>query len=68
MLSPNAPAATLNQFWHAVSQMKLPSGSLQFQQLYQLSKVLLTLPHSNADTERVFSMLKKIDRLQRQLK
>ena len=60
MLSPNAPAATLNQFWHAVSQMKLPSGSLQFQQLYQLSKVLLTLPHSNADTERVFSMLKKI--------
>ena len=52
--------STLNQFWHAVSQMKLPSGSLQFQQLYQLNRVLLTLPHSNTDTEHVFSMLKKI--------
>ena len=58
MLSPNTPAATLNQY--AVSEMKLPSGSLQFQQFYQLSKVLLTLPHSNADTERVFSVLEKI--------
>ena len=51
---------TLNQFWHTMGNLKLPSGQKQFSHLYQLSKIVLTLPHSNADTERVFSMLKKI--------
>ncbi|XP_056003345.1 uncharacterized protein LOC125662754 isoform X2 [Ostrea edulis] len=51
---------TLNQFWNTMGNLKLPSGQKQFQLLHQLSKIVLTLPHSNADTERTFSMLKKI--------
>ena len=43
---------TLNQFWHTMGNLKLPSGQKQFSHLYQLSKIVLTLPHSNADTEK----------------
>ncbi|XP_061191661.1 uncharacterized protein LOC133199855 [Saccostrea echinata] len=51
---------TLNQYWNSLGKLKLPRGQKQFQHLYNLSKNVLTLPHSNADTERVFSVLKKI--------
>ncbi|CAC5413355.1 KCNT1 [Mytilus coruscus] len=51
---------TMNQFWQSMAQRKIPSGQPQFDLLFQLSKVMLTIPHSNADTERTFSMLKKI--------
>ena len=60
--------STLNQFWHAVSQMKLPSGSLQFQQLYQLSKVLLTTSQQCRYRACVLHAEEDTDRLQRQLK
>ncbi|CAC5378676.1 unnamed protein product [Mytilus coruscus] len=51
---------TMNQFWQSMAQRKIPSGQPQFDLLFQLSKVMLTIPHSNADTERTFIMLKKI--------
>ena len=34
--------------------------TLRFGKLAQLSKALLVLPHSNADPERLFSMVRKI--------
>ncbi|XP_052072587.1 uncharacterized protein LOC127710681 [Mytilus californianus] len=55
---PDTPS--LNQFWTSIGNLKLPSVKQQFQHLFALSKVVLALPHSNADTERTFSMLKKI--------
>ncbi|CAC5416636.1 unnamed protein product [Mytilus coruscus] len=65
ILTPDLPAfdpdtPSLNQFWTSIGNLKLPSGKQQFQHLFALSKVVLALPHSNADTERTFSMLKKI--------
>ena len=53
-------AIDLNQFWHAMGKLQLPGGKAQFPLLHQLSKTMLTITQSNADTERVFSMLKKI--------
>ena len=41
------------------------SASLRFGTLSQLAKMLLVLPHSNADPERLFSMVRKIETEQR---
>ena len=41
------------------------SASLRFGTLAQLAKTLLVLPHSNADPERLFSMVRKIETEQR---
>lgn len=59
--------AFLDQFWAQLS--KLPSlhdeSQLRFPNLGKLAKVALVLPHSNADPERLFSMVKKIETSQR---
>ena len=57
----------LDNFWADMSDIKQP-GNLEekrFQQLSDLCKVLLVLPHSTADPERLFSMIKKIETDQR---
>ena len=48
------------RYWHKIGSMETLDGSLRFQNLANLAKCLLALPHSNADTERVFSIVRKI--------
>ncbi|KAI6648273.1 hypothetical protein LOD99_12082 [Oopsacas minuta] len=43
-----------------VTSVDLSDSPLAYSNLSKLSKILLTLPHSNADPERLFSMVKKI--------
>ena len=58
---------SLDQFWHAVSKLKKPGNTsqLRFGTLSTLAKVLLVLPHANADPERLFSMVNKVETDQR---
>ncbi|KAL5012296.1 hypothetical protein ScPMuIL_010847 [Solemya velum] len=50
----------VDQFWGAVSKQKTVTGKLQFPQLSTLAQALLTIPNSNADSERTFSIVRKI--------
>ena len=52
----------IDHFWAAMAEVKLVTDicTLRFGILSRLAKVLLILPHSNADPERLFSMFKKI--------
>lgn len=57
----------LDKFWLAMSMQKKVSADLElpsafaYSNLARLAKILLVLPHSNADPERLFSMLGKIE-------
>ena len=53
------------KFWHLVSQMKTFDGQPRFELLFKLMSGLLSIPCSNADSERGFSMLRKIHTDQR---
>ena len=44
-------------FWGSLSQMIDTSGESRFPTVSKLTKSLLSLPHSNADVERVFSQV-----------
>ena len=57
----------LDQFWFFMGKMQKPGDTSQkrFSNLAGLCKTLLVLPHSNADPERLFSMVCKIDTEQR---
>ena len=57
----------LDQFWFSMGQMQKPGDTSlkRFGNLAGLCKTLLVLPHSNADPERLFSMVRKIDTEQR---
>ncbi|XP_045208611.2 uncharacterized protein LOC123560483 [Mercenaria mercenaria] len=50
----------LEDFWFSLAEYKLPTGSRRFKLLPELAFVVLTLPHSNAETERCFSTCRKI--------
>uniref|UniRef100_H3ALC1 HAT C-terminal dimerisation domain-containing protein n=1 Tax=Latimeria chalumnae TaxID=7897 RepID=H3ALC1_LATCH len=50
----------VDTYWLAVARMKTGSGRLQFELLGKVMKALLSIPSSNADSERVFSMVRKI--------
>ena len=50
----------LDHFWHTMSQKVDMNGQLLYPKLSALMKTLLVLPHSNADSERVFSMVRQI--------
>ena len=50
----------LEEFWSQSERKKTITGDIQFDILCRLNRVLLTLPHSNADTGRIFSVLRKI--------
>ena len=57
----------LDQFWFSMGQI-LKSGDYsqkRFHNLSKLCKILLVLPHSNADPERLFSMVQKVETEQR---
>ena len=63
----------LEHFWSAMSEQKTVSGDLElpcsysYLTLARLAKILLVLPHANADPERLFSMLGKIETQSRSL-
>jgi hypothetical protein len=63
----------LDKFWSAMSVQKTVTGDLElpstfaYSNLARLAKILLVLPHSNADPERLFSMLGKIETQSRSL-
>ena len=47
-------------FWQEVGKMSTVSGTTRFPHLTSLAKCVLALPVANADTERVFSIVRKI--------
>lgn len=55
----------LGSFWWRVGQMKSLDGEPRFPTLYKLMAGLLSIPCSNADSERGFSILRKIHTDQR---
>ena len=57
----------LDQFWLSMSHIPKPGDSSQkrFSSLAQLCKILVVLPHSNADPERLLSMVQKVETEQR---
>ena len=57
-----------DQFWFSMGKIQKPGDTSQkrFSNLAGLCKTLLVLPHSNADPDRLFSMVHKIDTEQRE--
>ena len=51
--------AVLCTYWQEVGMIRTLVGTPGFRSLSWLAKFLLALPHSNADTERVFSTVRK---------
>jgi hypothetical protein len=47
----------IDQYWHEVGLLKDISGDIQYPLLSKLAKAVLTIPHGNADIERMFSHL-----------
>ena len=45
--------------WNFIHCMKRPDGQSQFPRLSSIALLLLTIPHSNATEERVFSLITK---------
>ena len=45
--------------WHHLSTIKAPDHSNRFARLSQAVKLVIVIPHSNAQEERVFSMIRK---------
>ena len=50
----------LDHIWGDVMEMKTAMGVVRFSSISTLFTALLGLPHSNAHSERTFSMLRKI--------
>ncbi|XP_076666438.1 zinc finger protein 862-like [Andrena cerasifolii] len=49
------------QFWHHISSLQnVLDGSYKFKNISKLAQLCLSLPHSNADVERYFSLVTKI--------
>ena len=46
--------------WHYLSTLRDPDGSYHFGWLSAVTMLILVIPHSNAEEERVFSMVIKI--------
>ena len=49
----------MDVLWHHISTMRAPDNSYRFFRLSQIAKLILVIPHSNAEEERVFSMVRK---------
>ena len=59
---------SLEHFWNSMGEIPLPAGEAtakRFDNLAKFCKILLVLPHSTADSERLFSMIGKVDTAQR---
>ena len=49
----------MDVLWHYFSTLKSGDGRQRFKRLSKIAVMVLTIPHSNADEERVFSMVRK---------
>lgn len=49
----------IDAIWNEISLIKSENGQLKYAVLSNLMKTVLTVPHSNAATERVFSIIRK---------
>lgn len=47
----------IEQRWNEISLLKTFDDSYQFSQIATLAKLVLSLPHSNAESERIFSIV-----------
>ena len=45
--------------WHYIASMKMPDSGLRFPRLSKIGLLVLIIPHSNAEEERIFSMVRK---------
>lgn len=50
----------VDQVWASILHMRSPMGEERFPTLKKTMKAVLSLPHSNADCERAFSVVRKI--------
>ena len=50
----------VDAFWSAMASLKTVAGHYKYYAISKLMKTFLLLPHSNADSKRVFSMVNKI--------
>lgn len=57
---PSEAAGAIDHFWAAMAKVKsvMNSEVYRFSTLSHFAQVLLVLPHSNADPERLFSMVR----------
>ena len=63
---PTTDSPRIESFWMAMSEITLSDQTIyRFGNLAKLCKILLVLPHGNADPERLFSMVSKIETDQR---
>ena len=63
---PTTDSPGIESFWMAMSEITLSDQTIyRFGNLAKLCKILLVLPHGNADPERLFSMVSKIETDQR---
>ena len=49
----------MDMIWHYLSGVKSADNTSRFPRLSKVAKLVLTIPHSNAQEERVFSMIRK---------
>lgn len=49
----------LDVLWNYLSTLRSGDGYERFKRLSKIAKLVLIIPHSNADEERVFSMVRK---------
>ena len=49
----------LDLIWHHLSTMKAPDGTHRFNRLCLIAKLVMVIPHSDAQEESVFSMIRK---------
>lgn len=47
----------IDEFWYCISSMKDYSDTYLYQNIYKLAKSCLSLSHSNAEVERIFSIV-----------
>ena len=45
--------------WHYIASMKMPDSALHFPHPSRIALLVLTKPHSNAEEEQLFSMVRK---------
>ena len=50
----------IDKMWHEISSTKSFEDEIKFPNLGKLSKLILSLPHSNAEAERIFSIVNDV--------
>ena len=58
-LKPVMGGYRVDVIWNFIHCMKRPDGQSQFPRLSSIALLVLTIPHSNATEERVFSLIRK---------